>query len=888
MYKKISDYGIIGNLRSVALVGKDGSIDWMCLPYIDSPSVFGALLDDEKGGRFSLSPIGTMDSMAEYVPETNILRTIFRTGDGEMELTDFMPIPGEGREGREVEYELFRVVHVTKGNVEVGMVFDPRFNYARNETSLTRNERMLVVRGGNERMTLAVSQDVPESSADYTAQWPLSEGETLWFRLQYNTEESFICNTEIGETALHETKKYWRDWLRRRETGRSVRLGHYQTMVDRWSALILKLLQYEETGTIAAAATTSLPEEVGGTRNWDYRYTWLRDTSFTLQALFNLGHLSETEDYLRWIERLISQYGTDKLQIMYGLRGEVDLPELELTHLDGYKGSRPVRIGNKAAKQKQLDVLYGEIMDAALRLSDYVGKISYKMWPVLRDICDYVIKHWQDKDKGIWEVREGPFSFVYSKVMCWVALDRGITIAQRYGFPADIERWQTTKQLIREEVIHKGWSDKQKSFVQHYDTDSLDSSNLLIPLYGFLPFKDPLVVQTVEAIERELSHNGFLFLYRGEDGLPGEEGAFLICSFWLVDCLIGIGRLSDAELLLRKLESTANHLGLFSEEYDVLRLESLGNFPQAFTHIGYINSVVKLLEAQGEIHKEERDQKKLSFLERLVSTKIVLNDGEPKQIVASKELALNLKNSMNVLRGAFFNTARSRVAYEKMKVSDAYEEYLELSYSLKTMKLDDLLKREEKIAFWINLFNVIVIHAVIELNIRDSVKEVRNFFRRVCYQVGDMQFTPFEIEHGILRGNRRPPHGLLRTFHKRDERTRYSIDPIDPRVHFALVCASSSCPPIDVYTDERLDDELDISGRTFLNAGGIVIDRDSNLVRISRIFKWYAQDFGKTKEERIMFIAPYLYKDNDRQFLEKNTGDLKVEYQDYDWRLNRY
>jgi len=355
-----------------------------------------------------------------------------------------------------------------------------------------------------------------------------------------------------------------------------------------------------------------------------------------------------------------------------------------------------------------------------------------------------------------------------------------------------------------------------------------------------------------------------------------------------VDCLIGMGRLGDAELLLRKLESTANHLGLFSEEYDVQWLESLGNFPQAFTHIGYINSVIKLLEAKGEVVRKDQDYKKLSFWEQLIPTKILLNDGEPKREVPSKKIASVLKNSMNVLRGAFFDTARSRVAYEKMKGSDAYEESIELSYSLKTMKLDDLLKREEKIAFWINLFNVMVIHAVIELNIRDSVKEVRNFFRRVCYQIGDMQFTLFEIEHGILRGNARPPHGLLKTFHKGDRRIHYSIEPIDPRIHFALVCASSSCPPIDVYTVENLDNELDISGRTFLNAGGVIIDRDSGILKISRIFKWYAKDFGETKEERIMFIAPYMYKEEDRLFMEKNAGDLKVEYQDYDWRLNRY
>ncbi|HDZ84537.1 MAG TPA: glycoside hydrolase family 15 protein, partial [Nitrospirae bacterium] len=276
-----------------------------------------------------------------------------------------------------------------------------------------------------------------------------------------------------------------------------------------------KGLYYEPSGAIAAAATTSLPEEVGGVRNWDYRYTWVRDASFTLQALFNLGHLSETEGYLRWIERLLSEHGAARMQIMYGLRGEENLPEEELSHLDGYKGSRPVRIGNEAAKQRQLDI-YGELLDSALKLSRYVGKVDSEIWPFLRGICNHVVDHWKDRDSGIWEVRGGPFHFVYSKVMCWVALDRGIIIAKRYGFPADIKKWERTRDKIKEEVLEKGWNEKKQAFVQHYDTDALDSSNLLLPVLGFLPFDDQRVVSTVEAIRRELDHEGFLYRYAGD------------------------------------------------------------------------------------------------------------------------------------------------------------------------------------------------------------------------------------------------------------------------------------------------------------------------------------------------------------------------------------
>jgi GH15 family glucan-1,4-alpha-glucosidase len=887
MYKKISDYGVIGNLRSVALVGLDGSIDWLCLPYIDSPSVFGALLDDKKGGRFALTPEEPWDSVSEYLPETNILLTRFKTRTGVMELIDFMPIPAAGKDGCEGgKYELCRRISVTEGAMEVGMVFDPRFNYARTETTVERKGQMRIARNDGEVMVLAVSSEAPGGDDPRAARWTLTEGKRLWFRLRYDAEEVFACDAPSAEVALAQTEEYWHAWLRKRETGKSLRLGQFQPMVDR-SALVLKLLQFEETGTLAAAATTSLPEEIGGVRNWDYRFTWVRDTSFTLDALFNLGHLSEMEGYLRWVERLVQGHGVENMQIMYGLRGEQHIAEQELEHLDGYRGSRPVRIGNGAAGQKQLDV-YGEIMDAALSLSDYVGKIDYKMWPVLRDICNHVVRHWQDQDSGIWEIRGGPYSFVYSKVMCWVALDRGLMIAKRYGFPADARLWEETGKRIKDEVLTKGWSEEKRSFVQHFDSDALDSSSLLLPLFGFLPFDDPRVVSTVKALQHELSHEGFLYRYRGEDGLPGREGTFMLCSFWLVDCLIGLGRIGDAEVLLQKLGSTANHLGLFSEEYDVTRREALGNFPQAFTHIGYINSVIRLLDAKGELETAGREDRRLTLGERLLSRGILLNDGEAGSGIPSGEIAVRLKNAMNVLRGAFFDSPSGRVAYEKIKGSEPYREYLELSCALKGMRLGDLKTREEKIAFWINLYNVIVIHAVIELGIRDSVREVRNFFKRVRYQIGDMSFTPNDIEHGVLRGNRRPPYALSPVFSRGDPRLASAIEPLDPRIHFALVCASSSCPPIGVYTAGGLEEELEISGRTFLNAGGMVIDREHRRASLSRIFKWYARDFGESQAERFRFIASFLYDDDARKFVEENAGVLKTDYQDYDWRLNRY
>ncbi|MEJ2696724.1 MAG: glycoside hydrolase family 15 protein [Candidatus Sulfobium sp.] len=885
MFKRISDYGIIGNLRTIALVGLDGGIDWLCFPFIDSPSVFGALLDDKEGGSFALRPAGPWASVSEYLPGTNILKTRFTTEGGVMELTDFMPLAATCKGDRESgDHELYRRVSVISGAVGVNMVFRPHFNYARSQTTVIRNGRMLVARGGEEVMTLSVSADISGENG-HSAQWELKEGESLWFRLRYDSDEGFVCDSSSAETAFAETEEYWRTWLGRRETGRSLHLGRYQHMVDR-SALVLKLLQFEETGTIAAAATTSLPEEVGGVRNWDYRYTWVRDTSFTLDALFSLGHLSELDGYLRWMERLLVARGAENMKIVYGLRGEEELQEQELGHLDGYRGSRPVRVGNEAASQRQLDV-YGEIMDAALKLSNYAGKIDHAMWPALRDVCNHVVHHWQDRDSGIWEVRGGPYSFVYSKVMCWVALDRGLEIAKRYGFQADRLLWEETRSRVKDEVLAKGWSREKKSFVQHYETDALDASSLLLPIFGFLSFDDPRVASTVDAIERELGKDGFLYRYTGEDGLPGKEAAFTLCSFWLVDCLIGMGRVGEAETLLRRLEGTANHLGLFSEEYDEKEQEALGNFPQALTHIGYINSVINLLDARGELVKETTDGRRPSLLKRLISSETILNGGVAAERIPPGEIAARLKNTMNILRGAFFDVRKGRVAYEKMKGSEAYRTYLDLSYSLRDLDPHLLRGRREGMAFWINLYNVIVIHGVVELGVRDSVKEVRDFFRKVCYLIGGVSFTPHDIEHGILRGNRRPPYVLSSVFGRGDPRLAFVVDPPDPRVHFALVCASSSCPPIDVYTADNLDEELDISGRTFLNAGSVSIDRKNLRVSLSRIFKWYEADFGKTQEERLRFVASYLYDENDQLFLEERAEELAVTYQKYDWRLNR-
>jgi GH15 family glucan-1,4-alpha-glucosidase len=881
-------------MRTVALVSLRGSIDWFCFPHLDSPSVFAALLDAEEGGYLAVRPMEEFEAISEYLDRTNILVTRFRTRSGILSLTDFMPVSSEKKADRE-RHVLYRLLSLENGTMDLEMHFCPRFDYARAETAIRTIDGGALAEGNGQSLALTSTVPLTLERNGAFAVWRMQEGEKASFKLgtsgesgSCSREDMLPCDLPTTERSLQETAEYWRGWLDTDETGRSMDYRGFREMAER-SQLVLKLLFFEPEGTIAAAPTTSLPEVVGGERNWDYRYTWVRDTAFTLQALFNTGHLREIERFLDWIGRIVEQEGAERMQIMYGLRGERELPEATLRHLDGYKGSRPVRVGNAAFQQKQMDI-YGELMDAALKLSDYVGKIRAEQWPGLRQICDYVAAHWREPDYGIWEVRGGPWHFVYSKVMCWVALDRGLTIAGRYGFEADTGLWERTRDAIHAEVCKKGYSEEKGAFVQHFETEALDASALLIPLLGFLPFEDRRVVSTVDAVQGELVRNGLVYRYFSEDGLEGEEGAFLLCSFWLVACLAELDRIEEAENLLRGLERSANHLGLFAEEYDPVWKQSLGNFPQAFTHIGFINSVTHLLRARERQRSDGAGgaaRQGNGLRRRRIRSNMLLNEGAPRFQIPPENLAHALKSSMNKLRGAFFDTKMGRVAYERMQGSQLYAEYVDAARSLHIFDPGMLSGRKEAIAFWVNLYNVIVIHGVIELGIRDSVKEVPRFFRRIHYDIGGYSYTPDAMEHGMLRANRRPPASPFQVLSPRDPRLRHAVGEVDPRIHFALVCASSSCPPIDIYTAENLDSELDQAGRSFLGGGGLILDRKARKVRLSRIFDWYKKDFGRSLPERLRFLADFLYNRDDAEYIRTNADSLRVEFMPYDWRLNR-
>ncbi|EFH88391.1 glycoside hydrolase family 15 protein [Ktedonobacter racemifer] len=588
-YLPIEDYGMIGDLHTVALIGKNGSIDWCCLPRFDSPSVFGRLLDVNKGGFFRIAPPESITAGHRqlYWPETNILITRFLTNDGVGQITDFMPVYPAQRLG--YQHQMIRMVKVVRGSLDFCMECRPAFNYAREAHELQLSESGALFQSSE--LALALDASVPLEADDYGgvhASFTLQEGESAYFSMECVTEGELVIHyyPQYYEDAFLKTRSYWQNWL-----SQCQYLGRWREVVRR-SALVLKLLTYAPTGAIVAAPTTSLPETIGGARNWDYRFTWLRDAAFTLYSLLLLGFSQEAEAFMGWLNARCHEMEEDGgLQPIYGIDGSHDLSEHTLDHLEGYLGSSPVRIGNGAYNQKQLDI-YGELMDAIYIYNRYED-ISYDLWQNLRRLLGWLTLHWHEPDEGIWEVRGGPKPFVHSRLMSWVAFDRAIRLTRHRGWYAPLEEWLRTSGIIYEEIMRKGWSDKKGSFVQYYGSEAVDASALLISITKFLGATDPRMLSTVECIKRELSRDSLVYRYHPEqaadDGLRSQEGVFSPCSFWLAEALANAGQLEEARLILENVFTYANHLGLYAEEIGPTG-EALGNYPQAFTHLSLITA----------------------------------------------------------------------------------------------------------------------------------------------------------------------------------------------------------------------------------------------------------------------------------------------------------
>jgi GH15 family glucan-1,4-alpha-glucosidase len=584
----IEDYGLVGDLRAAALVGRNGSVDWLCLPRFDSASCFSALLGDERHGRWLVAPTDeVLTTTRRYRPDTLVLDTHFETADGAVRVTDFMPPRGDGPP------RFMRVVEGLRGRVRMRLelVLRPDYGSITPWTELVPDGVMATAGADAFRLSTPLTLSLDDGTA--TAEFDAIEGARERFVLTWHPAHRETPPVEDADSALARTETWWQDW-----TSRGRYEGAYRDEVMR-SLIVLKAMTYETTGALIAAPTTSLPEDIGGLRNWDYRYCWLRDSVLALQALIAAGYVDEAMAFRDFMLHTATG-DPSKLQIMYAIAGERRLTEFELPELPGYEGSRPVRIGNAASEQFQLDV-YGEVLNVAHLGVQLRGRMEPRLWPRWRKAIEYVETIWREPDDGIWESRGPRRHYTYSKVMAWVVFDRAVRLAEQFDLDAPVDRWRLARDEIHQEICDRGYDRERRTFTQYYGSRELDASVLNIPLVGFLPGTDERVTGTIDAIARELGRDGFVSRYSTaatDDGLTGDEGQFLACSFWLVSALAANDRAPEARVLFERLLTLANDLGLLAEEYDVGRQRQVGNFPQAFSHLTLVLAAQAITAAE--------------------------------------------------------------------------------------------------------------------------------------------------------------------------------------------------------------------------------------------------------------------------------------------------
>ncbi len=591
MTQLIEDYAIIGDTQTAALIGRDGSMDWLCLPRFDSSSCFARLLGDENHGRWLIAPEAEITKTTRrYRGSSLILETEVSTADGAVRIVEFMP-------PRQHHPHVVRIVQGLQGEVSMRTELIVRFDYGDDIPWVRSTERGAHLVAGPDALCFDTDVALEGKDMRTVGRFTVRPGDEVPFTLSWYRSHNEAPDPIDTTRSLEETTAYWEEWC---TAIRRVH-GRWEDMVLR-SLITLKGLTYSPTGGIVAAATTSLPEAVGGERNWDYRYCWVRDATLTLDALVEAGCRDEAQAWMRWLVRAAAG-APDQLQIMYGPAGERRLTEFEVDHLPGYEGSTPVRVGNAASEQFQLDV-YGELMDVVGRARDHSIDLPPVVWEFQLALMDYVGAHWTDPDDGIWEVRGPRRQFTHSKVMAWVAFDRAVRAVEDHGLEGPVDTWRTARDAVHDQVCKEGYNADRRAFTQYYGSDEVDASILMLPLVGFLPFDDPRVVATVDAVQRELLVDGFVLRYQnasGVDGLSGTEGAFLPCTFWLADCLALMGHVDEAEAIFTRLVGLANDLGLLSEEYDPKAGRLLGNYPQAFTHVGLINTARNLTVARAKL-----------------------------------------------------------------------------------------------------------------------------------------------------------------------------------------------------------------------------------------------------------------------------------------------
>ncbi len=596
MQPEISDHALIGDFETTALVSRQGCIDWLCWPNFGSPACFASLLGDKSNGHWHMAPVAEAKCSRRYRERTLILETTFETHEGAVKLVDFMPSRGQ-------HSDVVRLVTGLHGRVPMQTELLMRFDYGRTIPWVRQlHDGAIRIVSGPNLAVLRTDGQMKTKKGDIFGEFTVHQGETVAFVLTYGESYRDQPAAIDPHQALRDTEKFWADWIDQQTFD-----GEYADAIRR-SLITLKALTYRPTGGIVAAPTTSLPEEIGGPRNWDYRYCWLRDATFTLLALMNAGHYQEAKAWRDWLVRAAAG-SPDQLQIMYGIRGERDLLEWEVNWLEGYRKSKPVRIGNAASEQLQLDV-YGEVADALLHAELGGIKAQKHDLDLLSALAHHLSHIWQQPDSGIWETRGAKQQFTYSKVMAWVAFDRTIKNAEQFGLEGNVKAWRQIRDKIHQEVCHEGWNPQLQSFTQSYGSKELDASLLLLPIVGFLPVSDPRIVSTVDAVQKRLMRNGLLLRYdtgTSEDGLPAGEGAFLACTFWLVQALSLLGRRDEAKRKFEELLALRNDVGLLSEEYDVHHKRLVGNFPQALSHIALVNAALELTQGESSGHRRRKD-----------------------------------------------------------------------------------------------------------------------------------------------------------------------------------------------------------------------------------------------------------------------------------------
>lgn len=588
------DYGIIGNCKTAALIKENASIEWCCFPRFDGPSVFAKILDS-KGGSFEIKPQGKYGIKQKYIEDTNVLQTTFYNNQSKFSVIDYFPLYLENKKLKQVKV-IHRIIRVLEGRPKIKIVYNPKLNYARDDTKLYCEKDNIIATSGKESLYLYSNVDCEKILGNDA----IKLDEDAFFLISYNKKEQ-EHEFDFIEDELNRTIKFWRGYLRER----SIPRFYGQEKIIR-SILALKLLTYYESGAVIAAATTSLPEVIGGERNWDYRYCWLRDASFAIHVFTKICSFEEAEGFLKFLMRICTKCSLEglNLAIMYGVEGEHNLKEEVLDHLEGYKNSKPVRIGNAAFTQVQIDIM-GEVIEAIFRFSityNYVEKMTGEQFNLLKSLVNHVVRVWKEKDHGIWEFRNIKGHFVFSKLMSWVAIDRGMKIAEHFKKQCPIDEWKRVRDEIKEEILTKGWNSNKEAFTMYYGSDELDASILLMHHYDFISPKNPKFISTVKAIEKELVKDGLVYRYRMKDDFGYPKNPFTIASFWLIDALYAIGEKKKAIGMFKDVLRYSNHLGLFSEDIDIETKELTGNFPQAYTHLALIDSAI-LLSNKGVARK---------------------------------------------------------------------------------------------------------------------------------------------------------------------------------------------------------------------------------------------------------------------------------------------